>query len=154
MKAKQIFFLLSIIFFSATAVTAQQVKTVPKFKPPVVNTYLGIRQNGDSVLMEEALQLVALPLKIIDKDKNLYKVVTYQFAYKKKSAIENEETGNLQTTFTLVADRFNATPLPALWIKNIQEGLKTREELFFFDILVEDGQGRKFMAPDLKITVK
>lgn len=153
MKTKNIFILVSLILISVS-VHAQQIQKVPKFKPPVVNTYLGIRQNGDSVVTEEAVQLVGLPLKVTDKEKNVYKVDTYQFAYKKKSAVENEETGKIHTTFTLSAARFDHSPLPDVWIKNIQNGLKRDEELYFFDILVEDNQGRKFFAPEIKITVK
>jgi hypothetical protein len=126
----------------------------PKFKPPVVKTYLGINQNGAEVTSDEASQLVALPLKITDAKKNEYKIDSYQFLFKQKSFILDDETGKKKEVFTISADRFNATPLPKVWVDNIQRKLMPEEQLYYFDIVVEDKEGRKFFAPELKITIK
>jgi hypothetical protein len=56
--------------------------------------------------------------------------------------------------FTIVADRFFATPLPKVWIENTKDQFKKDEQLYFFDIVVKDKEGRKFFAPELKITIK
>lgn len=124
------------------------------FKPPVVETFLGIRQGHDTLYKEEATQLVALPLIVEDKKKNKYEIVTYQFAYNRKGFIENPETGNIKTIFNLVASRFDKTPLPKLWIENIQPTLQKDEYFYFFDILVKNKEGRTFYAPEIKITIK
>ncbi|HET7117622.1 MAG TPA: hypothetical protein VFI29_14100, partial [Hanamia sp.] len=63
-------------------------------------------------------------------------------------------TGKRETTFTLAADRFYSTPLPKVWIDNIQGRLQPDEQLYFFDIVVKDKKGRRFFAPELKITIK
>jgi hypothetical protein len=133
---------------------APVITRVPKFKPPVVQTFLGIRSNGAAVTPDEATQLVALPLKIIDAKKNIYTIESYQFLYKRKGVIQDEETGKKENTFTMVADVFRATPLPQVWINNLQEGLQKDEQLYFFDILVKDNAGRKFYAPELKILIQ
>lgn len=152
------FFLLFIIaaFFSdAQSETKKPVITkIEKFKPPVVNTYLGVNTNGASVTRDEANQLVTLPLKITDTKTNIYPIDSYHFLYKRKGVIEDEETGRKQVAFTTISDLFEKSPLPKIWIDNIQNGFQTGEELYFFDIVVKDKAGRRFFAPDLKITIQ
>lgn len=126
----------------------------PKFKPPVVKTYLGVNQNGAEVTLDEGTQLVGLPLKITDEKNNQYRVVSYQFLYRQKSYILNDETGEKEKVFTISADRFQETPLPKLWIENIRQRLQPEEQLYFFDIVVKDKEGREFFAPEIKITIK
>ena len=130
------------------------ITKVPKFKPPVVKSYLGINTNGATVTKEEASQLIALPLKITDDKKNIYTIDSYHFLYKRKGVIQDEETGRKSTTFTNVADLFKTTPLPKVWIENLKDGFQKDEELYFFDIVVKDSKNRKFFAPDLKITIQ
>jgi len=130
------------------------ITKVPKFKPPVVKSYLGINTNGATVTMEEASQLIAVPLKITDDKKNIYTIDSYHFLYKRKGVIQDEETGKKSTTFTNVADVFKTTPLPKVWIDNLKDGFQKDEELYFFDIVVKDNKNRKFFAPDLKITIQ
>jgi hypothetical protein len=125
----------------------------PKFKPPVVKTYLGVNQNGAEVTLDEGTQLVGLPLKITDEKNNQYPVVSYQFLYRQKSYILNE-TGEKEKVFTISADRFQETPLPKLWVENIRQRLQPEEQLYFFDIVVKDKEGREFFAPEIKITIK
>jgi hypothetical protein len=153
--------LISIVFtlvlVSVSFITVAQtpvVTKITKFKPPVVQTFLGITSNGALVTKEEASQLITLPLKITDAKKNAYAIASYQFLYKRKSVIQDEETGKKQSTFTTVADIFKATPLPEVWINNLKGGFQKNEELYFFDIVVKDNTGRKFAAPDLRITIQ
>jgi len=151
------YFLLIFTFSTSASFSFGQLKPavtkVEKFKPPVVTTFLGINQNGASVTVDEASQLVSLPLKITDAKNNIYKVDSYQFLYRKKSFIQNEETGKVQPTFTIESSRFDTTPLPQIWITNLNSGFQKDEQLYFFDIVVKDKQGRKFFAPELKITI-
>jgi len=126
----------------------------PKFKPPVVKTYLGVNQNGAEVTLDEGTQLVGLPLKITDEKNSQYPVVSYQFLYRQKSYILNDETGEKEKVFTISADPFQETPLPKLWVENIRQRLQPEEQLYFFDIVVKDKEGREFFAPEIKITIK
>ena len=150
-------FLFILLIISAPFIAVAQkpaITKVAKFKPPVVQTFLGINTNGAAVTNEDAAQLIALPLKITDAKKNSYTIDSYQFLYKRKSVIQDEETGKKQSTFTTVADKFKATPLPKVWIDNLKGSFQKDEELYFFDIVVKDNTGRKFSAPDLKITIQ
>jgi hypothetical protein len=130
------------------------ITPVTKFKPPVVKTFLGRNEKEAAVVAEEANQLVNLPLRITDEKNNVYSISSYQFLYRKKSVIENEQTGRKEIVYTNTADLFRATPLPKVWKENISGGLQKGEELFFFDIIVNDKFNRKFFAPNVKITVK
>lgn len=140
-----------------THVIAQNKETIikePKFKPPVVKTYLGVNQNGTQVTVDEGVQLAGLPLKITDAEKNQYTIDSYQFLYRQKSYILDDETGKKKEVYTISADRFNSTPLPKVWVDNIRQRLQSGEQLYFFDIVVKDKKGREFFAPELKITIK
>ena len=148
--------LLFYLVFAVSAILAQNKEIIikePKFKPPVVKTYLGVNQNGASVTKEEASQLIALPLKIVDDKNNTYPIDSYQFLYRRKSTVLNDD-GKRETVFTIVADRFFSTPLPKVWIENTKDQFQKDEQLYFFDIVVKDKEGRRFFAPELKITIK
>jgi len=125
----------------------------PKAKKPFAKTFLGKATGTISLNSEEAGQLVMLPLKIVD-DKNVeYKISSYQLAYKRIGVTEDEETGKTSVQSDVAAQRFTTTPLSAVWQKNIIDGLHKGEELYFFDIIVFDKQGRRFFAPELKISI-
>ena len=153
---KHIFFI--FIFSTAAFFSFAQEKPVitkvAKFKPPVVKTFLGVNQNGASVTADEAAQLITLPLKIVDDKNNDFKIETYQFLYRKKGVIQDEETGKIQPTFTIQAGRFDSTPLPKIWIDNLKDSFQKDEQIYYFDIIVKDKEGRGFFAPELKITIK
>lgn len=158
---KCIFLLISVYTvvntLSAQTSSATKPGTVTKittFKPPVVKTFLGRNSQTAEVTLEEANQLINLPLKITDDKNNVYAVSSYQFLYKKRGVKDNLQTGKQQTVFTTIADLFKVTPLPKIWRDNIGGNLQKGEELYFFDILVKDKLDRKFYAPELKIIVR
>lgn len=155
--------LLLAICFSAmlTTVLAQKPKqgtakpaTVQKFKPPKLTCSLGIRSDSSIVAVEEAKQLINMPLTITDDKKIVYSISSYQLMYKRRAVTEDEETGKVSPTTSNVTELFRETPLPAFWKKNITEQLRAGEELYFFDIIAKDAQGRLMFAPELKIKTK
>lgn len=154
------FVIVTMLLLTGITIQAQQphkpsLSTVIKFKPPVVKTFLGkITGKLPSVNGEEGKQMISLPLIVID-DKNVpYTISSYQFAYKRIGVTEDEETGKALPQSDMVGDHFNTTPLPAIWQSNIRETLHKGEELYFFDIIVLDKQGRRFFAPELKISIQ
>jgi hypothetical protein len=152
------YLLLVLFLFAVNQISFAQEKEiitkVQKFKPPVVKTYWGINQNGAQVTAAEANQLIGLPLKVVDAKNNVYPISSYQFLYREKSYILDDQTGKKEVSFTIVADRFKKTPLPKVWIDNIKGRLQKDEQLYFFDVVVTDKEGREFFAPELKITIK
>lgn len=153
--------LLALVFSALASISlAQKPKPVPakqpvqKFKPPKLTTMLGIRTDSAAVLVEEALQLINLPLKITDDKKNPYSISSYQLLYKRKAVTEDEETGKVSPTSSSVAQLFRETPITGIWKKTLYEQVKKGDELYFFDVIVKDAQGRYMFAPDLRISVK
>jgi hypothetical protein len=136
----------------------KEVVAVQKFKPPKLKTALGNRADSIvSVSVEEAVQLATLPLKITAANgdtKNTYTITSYQCMYKRKGVTEDEQSGKISPTTNVVADLFRITPLPEIWKKIIAEQLKAGEEIFFFDIVVKDTQGRLMFAPNIKLAVQ
>jgi hypothetical protein len=155
-------YILSVaLLFILTTAMAQKPKpavtnshAIQKFKPPKLICTLGSNADSATVFLEEALQLVNLPLKITDDKKNPYTISSYQVMYKRKAVTENEETGKVTPVMSNVANRFNETPLPALWKNILTEQMKPGEELYFFDIVAKDAQGRLMFAPDLRVKIK
>ncbi len=149
--------LVCILYMPAAAQqTGKPVFTpIKKFKPPVVKTYLA-KLSGSNAhsTAEEAKQIIVLPLRVSDDKNILYKISSYQLAYKRLGVTEDEETGKVTPSTDMVGQRFTETPLPAIWKTNVTETLKKGEELYFFDVIVSDKQGRLFFAPDLKIKIE
>lgn len=145
-----------ITLFVVSNVTAQApAKGTLKFKPPVVKTLLGNLSGNTAVAgVEEAKNLITQPLKIADVKNTLYTVVSYHFTYTRIGITEDEETGKTSPQSDIVSRQFEVTPLPEVWQTNIDEALHSGESLYFFDIIVLDKLGRRFFAPELKITIQ
>lgn len=149
-----VFNILLLMAFNGICQTGKVTK-MPPVKPPVLKTVIGKFGNNAVVSIDEAKTLLAMPLSISDVANNDFAISSYSFLFKRKGVIEDEETGKRSSAFTTVADKFNKTPLPQLWITNINDGgLVKDEEFYFFDIVVKDGKGRLFYAPDLKIKIQ
>ena len=125
-----------------------------KFAPPKLTSMLGIRSDTATVFVEEALQLIRLPLKVTDDKKNVYTISSYQAMYKRKAVTEDEKTGKAIPVISNTSNLFKTTPLSPIWIKILSEELHAGEELYFFDIVAKDAQGRLMFAPELRIKIK
>ena len=153
---KHILFLIAV-FFSVQLSFAQ--KPTPKgekkyatpVKPPVLKTQIGILSDSVPAPVDQVKALLGAPLKVTDVNNQPLTVTYYQFLYKRKAVREDEKTGKVIPTTSTVSDYFTSTPLPEKWIKIIREELVAGEELYFFDIIVKDKQGKPFYAPNLKI---
>lgn len=122
-----------------------------KFKPPLVMSFLGGHRN-DTVTTETAKLILSLPLQVTDTKKTAYTIENYRFLYRRKSvAVEN---GEAVEKFTISAGTFTEVPLPKVWIDNVGLNLQPGEQFYFFDIIVHDKDGHRFLAPDVKIFIK
>jgi len=132
-----------------------QTKPVPvKFKPPKLYTQLGSFRDSVTLNMGEAESIIGQSLKIFDDKKGVYSISSYQFLYRKTGVTENEETGKVTPTSNIISQRFKTTPLPQSWIDKIREDIKPGEELFFFDVIAKDAQGRVMYAPNFRVMVR
>ena len=144
-----LFILIAFSFFASQGQKKPVLSKLSKLK-----TFLGKNENGAIVPVDEALQLINFPLRIVDADNERCMLISYHLMYKRKSFFEDETTGKKEVAFSQVGDLFKETPLPSLWRKNMSESLKKDEELFFYDIIIKDKQGRRRFAPELKIKIQ
>ena len=131
-----------------------QTKPFAKYKVPKLYTQLGSLKDSVNISVSEAENIIGQPLKISDDKKGVYTISSYQFLYRKRGVTENEETGKVSPITSIVSSRFKITPLPNTWINQVKETVRSGEELFFFDVIAKDAQGRVMYAPNLKIIVR
>lgn len=150
-----------VVLFCLLTITMLAIAQKPKpagtqkLVLPKLKTALGNR--SDSIItasVDETIQLVNQRLSITDDKKLPYTISSYQCMYKRKGVTENEETGKVSPITSVVSSVFKTTPLSAIWIKTISEQLKSGEELFFYDIVVKNAEGRLMFAPNLKLLVQ
>jgi hypothetical protein len=153
--------LLAVIFSLALSpVWAQQGKpastkaTAQKFKPPKLFTTLGTRTDSVTVGREQAIAILVQPLVVMDEKKSVYSISSYQCLYKRQGVTEDEQTGKVTPASSSVTELFRTTPLPDLWTKTLTEQLRPGEELFFYDVIVQDAAGRLMFVPTFRIKVK
>ncbi len=149
-----IFLFSTVVFAQKTKPTKARDEVVKKYTPPKLVTFLGIRSDSSIVSVDEALQLIKQSLIITDDKKIGYTITSYQCMYKRKGVTEDEVSGKVSPTSSIVANLFKTTPLPELWRKIISEQLKRGEEIFFFDIVVKDAKGHLAFAPNLKLIIQ
>jgi hypothetical protein len=158
---KYAFFLLAVIcnshaFAQAPKKSDSTVVKIAKFKPPVVQTYLGgyTSDTPRIISADEGKNIIGLYLRVTDKKNNKYTITHYGFSYTRVGVTEDEETGAVSPETDMIADDFTTTPLPPVWAKTIQDTLQKGEELHFYDVIVKDIKGRIFYAPDLKFIIQ
>jgi hypothetical protein len=154
-------FFVSLFLLSQLLVAAQVRRPKPattgtarQKQAPVKSFWGSYTGTKNTCSAAQGQQLVSLPLIIKDAKDSMYKISSYQFGYRRIGITEDEATGKTSPQTDLVAQRFTQTPLSALWQSNITEQLHKGEELLFFDIIVFDKNGRRFFAPELKITIE
>jgi hypothetical protein len=146
-----------VIMLISVAALAQPPKTpargtpVQKFKPPKLTSSLGTRSDSVIVSVDEASNLISLPIKVTDDKKNNYTVSTFQCLYRRKGVTEDEVTGKVTPTSSIVAKQFTGSTLSTIWVTTIQQQLQPGEEILFFDIVAKDAQGRLMFAPNIKL---
>lgn len=150
-----LFFVINLVLLST--VTAQKptnkkpAATVQKTKPPKLTTVLATYKDSVVIPLEAAVNAIATPLKIYDDKKTEYTVSSYQFLYRKRTVTEDEISGKVSPASSVVSNFFKVTPLPQLWLDQVRDQLKSGEELYFFDVIAKDAQGRVMYASNLKI---
>ncbi|HRF24887.1 MAG TPA: hypothetical protein PLR98_12010, partial [Chitinophagaceae bacterium] len=104
MKYCKLLLVAIVVLFSMQA--GAQTKPAAKFKPPKLYTQLGSYRDSVSVSVAEVEQLVGGTLKIFDDKRTVYSISSYQLAYRKIGVTEDEQTGKVTPTYTLVANLF------------------------------------------------
>ena len=159
MRIPKIFFLL-LLLGSAIASNAQRHRDpkpqpVARFKPPVLFSSIGGRKDSATVTVQDAGNIITMPLKITDAKNNIYTVTDYQLAYKQIVVTEDESmNGKVSLTTGLKSSSFKTTPISSIWIQTLQAEMHKGEQLTFFGIIVKDSQGRVMYAPDINLILQ
>lgn len=160
MNLKPLFLLCSLAVSTVAISQTKPAKpatnpTVQKFKPPKLYISLGAKKDTlITASIDETKDLINQALSITDDKKGVYTISSYQCLYKRRAVTEDEETGKVSPTTSIVVQRFSTTPLSEIWRTTITQQLKQGEEITFFDVVVKDAQNRLMFAPSLKIIVK
>lgn len=149
------------VLFCCSAAMAQKpsntgnkgATAVQKAKPKL-RVALGNYSDTATVSVEEAEKLMLMPLVVTDDKNQAYTISTYQLAYTRVAVTEDEQTGKVTPTTSMVAKQFAATPVPNSWSKFVIEQLKPGEQLYFFDIVARDAKGKFYFAPELRIKTR
>lgn len=145
---------LAAIFLIAISMNASaQTKPAVKFKPLPLKTIIGGYKDSAIISVAEAERIIGEKLYISDTKKAVYGISSFQFAYRKLGATEDEQTGKVSPAYSLITNTFKTTPLPENWIQQIREQVKPGDELWFFDVIVKDAEGRVMYAPDVKFRI-
>lgn len=156
MKQAAILILLSVTIFQGNAQTRSgqggKVTTVAKFKPPKMSTILGGYKDSVGLPVAEVLAVAGQPLTVVDINKQIYTVTFFQFLYK-KAVVSETEDGRAVPATSIASQSFTGNALTSVWVDALKEQLKKGEELYFFDVIAKDKQGRVMYAPTLKIFV-
>ncbi|HRN80248.1 MAG TPA: hypothetical protein PKY29_07540 [Ferruginibacter sp.] len=143
-----------LIAFMFFAMLSPHVHAQKKATPmPKVSTLLGQYKDTVRLNKEEVINIIGMPLRIVDDKRVVYSIASYHVAYRRKAFVEDEETGKVKPTFSLAAERFVNTPLNEIWINSIRSQIQSGEEILFFDIIVKSPDGKVMFAPNFKIIV-
>ena len=147
--------LLFFVLIGTLTSTHAQKTPAKKIKLPKLTTSLAnVSDSLVTINVELARSIIGNPLKVMDDKMKQYKILYYDFLYKRKAVKEDEATGKISATTTIAEDHFTTSPLPALWTNIIKDQLKSGEELYFFDIIVQNDKGAAMYAPNLKILIQ
>jgi hypothetical protein len=140
--------------YNAVAQHKKKTNQNTKTTFPSLKTYLGKYSDTVTLSPAEVAKLIESPLKVVDVNNKPAAITFYQVLYSKIDFAEDENTGKVNINHNSVSNFFKTTPLPSLWIETIKLEVKPGEELYFFDVIVKDAEGRNRYAPELKIKVR
>ena len=147
-------FVLSLIVLTGMAQPPKngnaKTPVVKKIKPKLT-TRLGNYTDSATIGVDELTALILNPLQIADDKKNAYAITTYGLMYTRQGVTENEDLDKTSPATSSISSRFTTTPFPEIWMNNIRSQLKPGEELYFYDVVVKDAQGKLWFAPNLKL---
>ncbi len=130
-------------------------RPVAKYRPPKLTTSIGNYKDTMFIPVQEAANVMGLPLKITDAKNDVFTVSSYNFVYRQIVTTEDDSlSGKPSYTTSIKSSLFKTTPLPALWLSVIKERPLPGEEYIFFDVIARDDRGRVMYAPNIKLTLK
>jgi hypothetical protein len=141
------------LFFSTTAVLAQNQKPAASAAAPKVAITIGGFKGGD-ITSDILSRIIDSSLVARDQKGNKYTIVRFRSIYKFKSSYEDPATGERKTTDDMRVNDFSDTNLMSeLWRQSIKDNIVKGDQMILDNVIVELKNGSKIMAPAITFKV-
>lgn len=146
-------FLILMVLLFHQPLAAQAKKVLIDSIPQFVVTLGGL--NEGSIPPDQLKKHIDSAIIVKDKKGNQYPVVRFRINYSFISTYKDSETELIKKIKDFrAADFYDTAFLSQNWTESIKDNVKPGDELLFNWILVRLKNGKKFMVPDWKVTIK
>ena len=141
------------VFFSVTAVLAQNKKTPAPAALPKVTIAIGGFKGGD-ITSDILSRIIDSSLVARDQKGNKYTIVRFRSIYKFKSSYEDPATGERKTSDDMRVNDFSSTNVMSeLWRQSIKDNIIKGDGMILDNVIVQLKNGTKILAPAISFTV-
>ena len=149
MRPLSILILLTAASIAGTAQTGN-----PAAQKKVYQTTLGGIPGG-SVHVERLKTVLDSALTVRDERRKAYPVTGFRVSYFFDTKYEDEETGQILRKRALrVRDYYDVDRLDPDWVSSIRDNVRKGDEILFNTITFRLANGKKNLAPDLRLKVE
>jgi len=146
-------FLCFMVLVFISPLSAQSKKVLIDSTPQFIITLGGL--NVGSILPDQLKKHIDSAIIVKDKKGNQYPVVRFRINYSFTNTYRDSETELMKKTKDFrAADFYDTAFLTPNWAESIKDNVKPGDELLFNWILVRLKNGKKFMVPDWKVTIR
>jgi hypothetical protein len=110
---------------------------------------------GGNMLVADGINYTDSSLRVVDDKGNRFPILSFQFIYRRKATITDDQTGAIKNTWDLVGTTIvNDSSLSEVWRNTIKQSLQRDEEWLIDFITIKDKNGRKIMTTPLHFYFK
>jgi hypothetical protein len=153
MKSTILSLFLLFSLFNSYAQVKPKTLIKPETQPIVYQSYWGPVKSG--VVSASQIKATAqAPILVRDNNKGVYEVIGFRISYVFKGSAKDEQSGEIKSVNDLrVSDFNNTNTLPAQWFESIRDNVKEGDQIIFSKIIFKNSFGKRFLAPEIRITV-
>ena len=141
------------VFFSATAVLAQNKKPAASTALPKIAITIGGYKGGD-ITSDILSRIIDSSLVARDQKGNKYAIARFRSIYKFKSSYEDPDTGERKTTDDMRVNDFSDTNVMSeLWRQSIKDNIVKVDQMILDNVIVQLKNGTKILAPAITFKV-
>ena len=141
------------VFFSATAVLAQNKKPAASTALPKIAITIGGYKGGD-ITSDILSRIIDSSLVARDQKGNKYAIARFRSIYKFKSSYEDPDTGERKTTDDMRVNDFSDTNVMSeLWRQSIKDNIVKGDQMILDNVIVQLKNGTKILAPAITFQV-
>jgi hypothetical protein len=153
MKSAMLSIFLLLSLYNSFAQVKPKTLINPETQPLVYQSYWGPVKTG--VVSSSQIKASAqAPILVRDNNKGVYEVIGFRISYLFKGSTKDEQSGEIKSVKDLrVSDFNNTNTLPAQWFESIRDNVKEGDQIIFSKIIFKNSSSKRFLAPDIRITV-